>query len=170
MPLPPPAPGDNPFVLMPPPGWDGWEAPMRLALDKAREAAARGEVPVGAVLLAPGGELLAATANSPVADNDPSAHAEMLALRQGARKLGNYRLSGCVLVCTLEPCLMCLGAMLHARIGGLVFGARDPKAGALVSCMDGADLPLANHRFPYIDGVLAEDCAAVLREFFAARR
>lgn len=155
---------------MPPPGWDDWDAPMRLALAQAHEATARGEVPVGAVLLAQDGDLLAATSNRPIADNDPSAHAEMLALREGARKLENYRLTGCVLVCTLEPCLMCLGAMLHARIDGLVFGARDPKAGALVSCMDGADLPLATHRFPYIDGVLADDCAKLLRHFFALRR
>ena len=159
-----------PSILTLPPGWDDWQSVMRRALDQARRGARRGEVPVGAVLLSPEGEILAETCNSPVTDNDPSAHAEMLAIREGARKLANYRLSGCVLVATLEPCLMCLGAMIHARIGGLVFGARDPKSGALVSQMDGADLPLANHRFPYLDGVLANECSAVLKEFFSNRR
>lgn len=159
-----------PLILTPPPGWDGWEPVMRRALAQAGRGAALGEVPVGAVLLAPDGEILAETCNSPVTGCDPSAHAEMLAIREGARRLGNYRLTGCVLAATLEPCLMCLGAMIHARIGGLVFGARDPKSGALVSRLDGADLALANHRFPYLDGVLAEECSAVLKAFFKSRR
>jgi len=157
-------------ILYLPKGWASWDDVMRRALAQARLAAERGEVPVGAVLLSPEGEILAEAANAPLSTNDPSAHAEMLALRQGAEKLGNYRLTGCVLVCTLEPCLMCLGAMLHARIQGLVFGARDLKSGALVSRMDGADLPFANHRFPYLDGVLAEECGAVLQDFFKDRR
>lgn len=157
-------------ILYLPPNWDNWDAVMHRALSQARLAAERGEVPVGAVLLSPEGEILAEAANAPLGLNDPSAHAEMLVLREGAKKISNYRLTGCVLACTLEPCLMCLGAMLHARIQGLVFGARDPKAGALVSCMDGADLPFANHRFPYLDGILADECGAILRNFFKNRR
>ncbi|WP_461209482.1 tRNA adenosine(34) deaminase TadA [Desulfocurvus sp. DL9XJH121] len=157
-------------MLLLPPGWKDWESAMRLALAQARLGADLGEVPVGAVLLSPEGEVLAEACNRPVTDHDPSAHAEMLALRRGAERQGNYRLADCVLVCTLEPCLMCLGAMLHARIGGLVFGARDPKAGALVSRMDGADLPFANHRFPYLDGILAEECGDILQDFFRSRR
>lgn len=143
---------------------------MHRALEQARQGAERGEVPVGAVLLNPKGEVLAEAYNAPEGLNDPSAHAEVLALRRGAEKIGNYRLSGCILVATLEPCLMCLGALIHARIGGLVFGARDLKSGALVSRMDGADLTFVNHRFSYLDGILADESNAMLKDFFTNRR
>lgn len=153
-----------------PPGLDGWEAPMRLALAQAQLAAANGEVPVGAVLLGPDGTVLVQAANAPITANDPTAHAEIAAMRLGAQLLGNYRLTGCTLVVTLEPCLMCLGAMIHARIAGLVYGAPDPKSGAVASCLDGANLGFVNHRFPVLGGVLAEECGDVLRQFFRARR
>jgi tRNA(adenine34) deaminase len=150
----------------PPPGWDSYEAVMELALAKAREAAATGEAPVGAVLLSRQGELLAQAGNAPISRTDPTAHAEMLVLRQAAEKLGNYRLTGSILVVTLEPCLMCLGAMIHARIGLLVYGAPDPRAGAVDSQLAGPDLPFFNHRFDVASGVSAEACGRLLREFF----
>ncbi len=157
-------------ILRPPAGYEDWQDIMQLALKEARGAARQGEVPVGAVLLGPNGDILAKAGNGPVAYNDPTAHAEILVLRQGAEKLGNYRLKNCILVATLEPCLMCLGAMLHARIHGLVFGARDEKAGALISCLDGVDLSLATHRFPFVEGILAEESRALLQEFFQKKR
>jgi tRNA(adenine34) deaminase len=143
---------------------------MREALAEARRAAEAGEVPVGAVLLGPDGTLLARAANAPIASGDPTAHAEILAMRQGARLLGNYRLTGCTLVVTLEPCLMCLGAMVHARIAALVYGASDPKSGVVASRFDAASLDFVNHRFPALGGVLAQECGDVLRRFFRARR
>ncbi len=153
-----------------PPGLDSWDEPMRLALAQARLAATHGEVPVGAVLLAPDGTPLVAAANAPITTQDPTAHAEILALRKGAEILGNYRLTGCTLVVTLEPCLMCLGAMIHARVGALVYGAPDPKTGAVASRLDGAHLDFVNHHFPILGGVLAADCGQILRDFFRARR
>lgn len=143
---------------------------MDRALEKAREAAALGETPVGAILLSAGGEVLGAAGNAPISSSDPSAHAEILALRQAARAVGNYRLPGAILAVTLEPCLMCLGAMLHARVGLVVYGASDPRTGAIASCLPGSDLPFSNHRFDVISGVLEPACGAVLREFFRARR
>lgn len=144
---------------------------MARALRQAWQTGRRGEAPVGAVVLeAATGRILAETGNAPIAQNDPTAHAEILALRQTARTLGNYRLTGCLLAVTLEPCLMCLGAIVHARIGGLVFGARDPKAGAVVSNLDGPALPFLNHRFPVLEGVLARECGLILSRFFAGRR
>ncbi len=142
---------------------------MRLALAEAREAAAAGEVPVGAVLFH-GDRLVASGGNRVLRDHDPTAHAEIVALRLGGFRLGNYRLLGCTLYCTLEPCLMCAGAMVHARLHRLVFGAHDPKAGAAGSVLDVLNHPRLNHRLPIASGVLAEDCGAVLREFFQARR
>lgn len=153
-----------------PPGWADWEALMRLALAEARAAAAAGEAPVGAVLVSRSGEILARAHNAPISLHDPTAHAEILALRQAARQAGNYRLDAPVLAVTLEPCLMCLGAMVHARIGGLVFGARDPKSGAALSCLDGPGLPFLNHTFPVLPDVLGQECGDVLRDFFQARR
>ncbi len=153
-----------------PPGLDSWDQPMRQALAEAHSAAQAGEVPVGAVLLGPDGAVLARAANAPIANGDPTAHAEILAMRQAARRLGNYRLTGCTLVVTLEPCLMCLGAMVHARIGALVYGAHDPKSGAVASRLDAASLDFVNHRFPALGGVLAQECGDVLRRFFRARR
>jgi len=143
---------------------------MRLALEEAREAAAAGEVPVGAVLVSRDGDILARAHNAPIARHDPTAHAELLALRRAAEQTANYRLDAPVLVATLEPCLMCMGAMVHARIGGLVFGARDPKTGAALSCLEAHRLPFLNHTFPVLEGVLADECGALLKEFFAARR
>lgn len=155
----------------PPPGFSSWRQVMDVALGEARKAALTGEAPVGAALLeAASGRVLATAHNAPLSECDPTAHAEVLALRRGARELGNYRLGGTILVVTLEPCLMCLGAMVHARIGALVFGARDRKAGAVVSNLEGTALPFLNHRFPVLEGVLAQECGATLSRFFAARR
>ena len=151
------------IFAQPPPGWKSWRLVMTRALKQAWQAGRRGEAPIGAVVIdAASGRVLAEACNSPIASHDPTAHAEMLALRQAGAALGNYRLAGAILAVTLEPCLMCLGAMVHARIGGLVFGARDPKAGAVVSNLDGPSLPFLNHRFPVLEGVLAEECGATL--------
>lgn len=145
------------------------DAFMRLALEEARRAAAAGEVPVGAVLVR-GGEVIARGANRPVGTHDPSAHAEMVALREGAARLGNYRLDGCTLYVTLEPCAMCAGAMLHARLARVVFGAADPKTGAAGSVLNLFAEPRLNHQTAVQGGVLADACGALLRGFFAERR
>jgi tRNA(adenine34) deaminase len=144
----------------------GW---MTQALDVARRGAEEGEVPVGAVVVVQG-RLLAAAHNQPIARCDPSAHAEILALRRAAAQLGNYRLTDATLYVTLEPCLMCAGAILQARLPRLVYGASDPKAGAvhsLYACLDDRRL---NHRLEVQGGLLADESAQVLRDFFAARR
>ena len=154
----------------------GFEPAMRLALAEA--AAARQEmtgdgqddVPVGAVILDQAGTILARGRNRREADRDPTAHAEMVAIRQAASVLGSWRLTGLTLVVTLEPCTMCAGAVTLARLGRLVYGAEDPKAGAVGSLWDVLRDRRLNHRPEVIGGVLAEECAAVLREFFAARR
>jgi tRNA(adenine34) deaminase len=125
---------------------------------------------VGAVLVGPKGAVLSRAHNAPISRSDPTAHAEILALRRGARALGNYRLEGAVLAVTLEPCLMCLGALVQARVAGLVYGAADPKAGAVASCLPGPGLPFLNHRFWAVGGVRAADCAALLQAFFRRRR
>lgn len=143
---------------------------MALAFDEACLAAAEDEPPVGAVLLGPDGEVLARAHNRTIALCDATAHAEILCLRQAGARVGNHRLCGCILAVTLEPCLMCLGALLHARVAGVVFATHDPKAGALVSNLDGAALSFSNHRPWVIQGVLAEDCSALLKRFFLARR
>ena len=142
---------------------------MRLALDQARDALKAGEVPVGALVIKDG-EILGSGFNRNLADNDPTAHAEIVALRQAAARIGNYRLSGCSLICTIEPCAMCAGAMVHARIRRLVYGADDPKAGAVRSVMHVLNHPALNHRIEVRGGVLAGQCAEVLQEFFRARR
>jgi len=141
---------------------------MALALRRAARAAAAGAVPVGA-LVARGGRVLAGGENRPVRDSDPTAHAEIVALRRAARKTGNYRLAGCDLYVTVEPCAMCLGAIVQARIRRVVYGAADPKAGAVVSVMA---FPFAklNHRPEIVGGVLASESADLLRAFFRARR
>jgi tRNA(adenine34) deaminase len=141
---------------------------MRLALEQARRARDRGEVPVGAVVER-NGVMLAAGFNQPIGSVDPTAHAEVVALRAAALAAGNYRLPGASLYVTVEPCLMCLGAILHARIATVVYGVPDPKGGALRSLLDPSALPL-NHRFAVVDGVLAEDCRALMQDFFRARR
>ncbi|UJX40419.1 tRNA adenosine(34) deaminase TadA [Desulfovibrio sp. JY] len=153
-----------------PPGWDSFEAVMALALEKAREAAAQGEAPVGAVVLSAAGELLGAAGNAPITRHDPTAHAEILVLRQAAAHVGNYRLPGSIMVVTLEPCVMCLGAMIHARVGLLVYGASDPRTGAIASMLPGPDLPFFNHRFDVVSGVLKDSCGGLLRDFFRERR
>ncbi|MEO3811357.1 tRNA adenosine(34) deaminase TadA [Sphaerisporangium sp. B11E5] len=143
---------------------------MRRALAQAVLAAGRGEVPVGAVVVGPGGEILAEAGNDREGSADPTAHAEVLALRAAARALGGWRLSGCALVVTLEPCTMCAGAAVLARVDRLVYGAVDEKAGAAGSLWDVVRDRRLNHRPEVIAGVLAGECAAVLRDFFAERR
>jgi tRNA(adenine34) deaminase len=147
------------------------DAAMSAALDEAREAFAHGDVPIGAVVVrAADGEVVAARHNEREASADPTAHAEVLALRDAAAANGSWRLDGHALVVTLEPCAMCAGAAVAARVGLVVFGATDPKAGALGSLYHlGAD-PRLNHEYPVVDGVRADDCAALLTEFFAERR
>ncbi len=140
---------------------------MATALRLARAAGRRGEVPVGAIVVS-GGRIAGRGANRPIGARDPTAHAEITAIRRAARAEGNYRLTGATLYVTLEPCLMCLGAMVHARIGRLVFGARDPKVGS-TSLLRKARRGL-NHRFEIEGGVRAEECAAALRAFFGGRR
>ena len=142
---------------------------MRTAIGEARIAAQVGEVPVGAVVVVDN-EVVAQGINRTISDTDPSAHAEIVALRAAALELGNHRLSNATLYVTLEPCAMCLGAMMQARIGRLVFGAYDPKAGAAGSAIDLTDSPAFNHRFEVNGGVLADECGEVLKRFFAARR
>lgn len=142
---------------------------MASALLLAERAAAQDEVPVGAVLVE-NGVVIGEGWNQPVRHHDPTAHAEILALRSGAARLGNYRLEQCTLYATLEPCAMCMGAILNARIKRLVFGAQDPKAGACGSVLDLSRTPGLNHRLDVFGGVLNEEAAAVLKKFFAARR
>jgi tRNA(adenine34) deaminase len=143
---------------------------MGAALESARQALAAGEVPVGAVLVGKGGEILARAFNSPIALHDPTAHAEVLALRSAAARLGNYRLPGVSLYVTIEPCLMCVGAMLQARVQRLVFGAADPKAGACVSLYRLPEDGRLNHRIEVVGGVREAECRELLQEFFRARR
>lgn len=146
------------------------ELHMRRALELAACAEAEGEVPVGAVLVAADGAVLAEAWNRPIALSDPAGHAEILALRAGGRALGNYRIPGATLYVTLEPCPMCAGAMVHARVARLVYGAADPRAGAAGSVFSLLDSPALNHRVEVSPGVLAEPCGRMLREFFRARR
>jgi tRNA(adenine34) deaminase len=139
------------------------------ALALARAAAARGEVPVGALVVC-NGAIVGRGGNAPIAYNDPTAHAEIAALREAGRALGNYRLPGCSLYVTLEPCAMCAGAIMHARIARLVFGARDPKGGACGSVVDLFAEPLLNHHTSVVGGVRADECGALLSQFFVERR
>jgi tRNA(Arg) A34 adenosine deaminase TadA len=141
---------------------------MRLALAQAAFARAAGEVQVGAVVVLDGG-VVGRGYNHPVGTSDPTAHAEVLALREAGRALGNYRLTGATLYVTVEPCLMCVGAIVHARVGTVVYGVADPKGGAVRSLLDPNALPL-NHRFEVVDGILGDECRAILQEFFRSRR
>ena len=143
---------------------------MREAMVEARHAFVAGEIPVGAVVVDPAGDIIGRGYNTLIAANDPTAHAEITAIRQAAQTTGNYRLTGCILATTLEPCLMCTGAIVHARLRGVVFGASDPKAGAVVSRLDGLELALHNHTPWQAGGVLETECAAILHSFFASRR
>jgi tRNA(adenine34) deaminase len=142
---------------------------MRAALDEARRALDAGEVPVGAVLVVDG-TIVARTFNQPIRAVDPTAHAEIQVLRQAAAAIGNYRLTGSTLYVTVEPCLMCVGAMVHARVAHVVFGAAEPKSGALVSTICALDVPGLNHRFTVTAGVREEECRDLIQGFFRARR
>ena len=142
---------------------------MRLALEQARTALAAGEVPVGALLVHEE-RIVGRGANGPIAGCDPTAHAEIVALRAAAQQRANYRLSDTTLYVTLEPCLMCAAAIVHARVRRVVFGTWDPRAGAAGSMLDAFALPGMNHRVDVFGGVLADECAALLREFFVQRR
>lgn len=143
---------------------------MQMALAAARKVATRGEVPVGAVVVAPEGKVLGCSGNLPIEQRDPSAHAEMVALRQAAAVLNNYRLTGCTIYVTLEPCPMCAGAMVHARLARVVFGAEDPKGGGMVSRYRIGSDGLLNHTLAVDGGLLAGEAAALLRDFFRERR
>ncbi|HEX6549345.1 MAG TPA: tRNA adenosine(34) deaminase TadA [Gammaproteobacteria bacterium] len=145
------------------------EAWMREALTLAQKAEAEGEVPVGAVIVKDG-EIIGRGWNHPIAAHDPTAHAEIIALRAAAQALGNYRLSDTTLYVTLEPCPMCAGAMVHARVGRLVYGASDPRAGSAGTVFNLTQAEALNHRLEVAGGVLAEECGAMLKRFFAARR
>ncbi|MGA0971608.1 MAG: tRNA adenosine(34) deaminase TadA [Ilumatobacteraceae bacterium] len=142
---------------------------MAQALDEARAALAHDDVPVGAVVVR-NGEVIAARHNERELTGDPTAHAEVLAIRDAAQVVGHWRLDDCMLVVTLEPCAMCAGALVNARVGHLVYGATDPKAGAAGSCFDLVDSPVLNHRVARTVGVADDECGRLLREFFAARR
>jgi len=145
------------------------ESWMRVALQMADEARKQDEVPVGAVLIM-NDEIIGRGFNRPVGQHDPSAHAEIEALRDAAQRVGNYRLPGSSLFVTVEPCTMCAGALIHARVGRLVFGTREPRAGAVVSSAKVLDNPELNHRVSVTEGVLADECTALLKEFFKSRR
>jgi tRNA(adenine34) deaminase len=143
---------------------------MREALRLAQLAGNQGEVPVGAIVVSPDGLILGRGANAPVATLDPTAHAEIFALREAAQALANYRLTDCTIYTTLEPCIMCAGAIVHARLKRLVFGARDLRFGGVRSKFQLADSELLNHRVDVLEGVLAADCQRLLQEFFSQRR
>jgi len=142
---------------------------MTAALDQARHALAAGEVPIGAVVVIDG-QVVAGGFNQPISSVDPTAHAEMIALREAARGVGNYRLTDATLYVTVEPCLMCVGALVHARVREVVYGAAEPKSGALVSVVRGLELAGLNHRFAVTGGVLEEECRGLVQLFFQERR
>jgi tRNA(adenine34) deaminase len=142
---------------------------MREAIAEAHKAEAEGEVPVGAVLLV-NEKIVGRGHNHSIRSNDPTGHAEVLALRHGAHSMRNYRLPGSILVVTVEPCVMCVGALIQARVDEIIYGAADPKGGAIDSHFHLSDAPQLNHRFAVTSGILAEECAALLRDFFGSRR
>jgi tRNA(adenine34) deaminase len=148
---------------------DVHEAFMRLALKQARLAEASGEVPIGAVVVADG-VVVGRGFNRPIGAVDPAAHAEILALREAAAALANYRLVGADVYVTVEPCLMCVGALVLARVRTVVFGTREPKTGALVSTLQPLEIPLLNHRFAIVEGVLEGECRELMQSFFRSRR
>jgi tRNA(adenine34) deaminase len=149
-------------------GLSQWDDSMRLALDQARMASMHGDVPVGAVIIDQAGELLAAAGNEREIRHDPTAHAEILVLREASRRLRSWRLTGLTLVVTLEPCTMCAGALVLARVARLIFGAFDPKAGAVSSLFDVVRDPRLNHRVEVRGGVLEAECSVLLKDFFAS--
>jgi tRNA(adenine34) deaminase len=142
---------------------------MRAALEEARRALDSREVPIGAVLVS-NGAIVARGFNQPIGASDPTAHAEIVVIRDAARAVGNYRLTGATMYVTVEPCLMCVGALVHARVGHVVYGAAEPKSGALVSAVRGLELPGLNHRFEVTGGVLEEECREIIQQFFRDRR
>jgi len=142
---------------------------MDAALEEARRARDAGEVPIGAVV-AVAGQIVGRGFNQPIGAGDPTAHAEIVAIREAARRVGNYRLTGATLCVTIEPCLMCVGALIHARIGTLVYGAAEAKSGAVASIVRGGELPGLNHRFTVVSGVREEQCRDLLQAFFKERR
>lgn len=142
---------------------------MRIALEEAQKALNHDEVPVGAVVVLEG-KILARAYNSPITSSDPSAHAEMLALRQAAAAIGNYRLTGALLYVTLEPCIMCAGAILQARLARVIFGARDPKSGAVASLYEILSDARFNHKVEVTEGILKEECGEILSRFFRQKR
>jgi len=142
---------------------------MRLALEEAARALNAGEVPVGAIVVLDG-KVMGAGFNQPISSSDPTAHAEIIALRQAATRAGNYRLTGATIYVTVEPCLMCVGAMVHARIGAVVYGTPEPKAGAIVSMTRAHELPGLNHRLRVEGGVLEDECRQMMQNFFRSRR
>ena len=146
-----------------------YESLMREAVVEAMRARDSGEVPIGAVV-AIGREIVGRGFNQPIGAADPTAHAEVIAIRDAARRTGNYRLTDAVLCVTIEPCLMCVGALVHARIGTLVYGAAEPKSGAVVSAVRGAELPGLNHRFEVVSGVREAECRERIQAFFRERR
>ena len=145
------------------------EALMDLALAEARRGRDASEVPIGAIVTL-GGDVIGRGFNQPIGSRDPTAHAEIVAIREAARHLDNYRLTGATLVVTIEPCLMCVGALVHARIGTLVYGAAEPRTGAVVSTVKGGELPGHNHRVEVVGGVKEEECRTLMQEFFRAKR
>ena len=146
-----------------------WDDLMGRAIEEALKARDAGEVPIGAVI-ALNGEVVGRGFNQPISSGDPTAHAEIVAIRAAARHLGNYRLTYATLCVTVEPCLMCVGALVHARIGRLVFGAAELRTGAVVSTVRGADLPGHNHRFDFVSGVREDECRSLLQDFFRDKR
>ena len=142
---------------------------MAVAIEEALRARAAGEVPIGA-LVALDGAIVGRGFNQPISSGDPTAHAEIVAIRAAATRVGNYRLTGATLYVTIEPCLMCVGALIHARIGRLVYGAPEPRSGAVVSTVRGGELPGHNHRFEVVGGVREEECRALMQAFFRDRR
>lgn len=143
---------------------------MRSAIEMAREAGANGEVPIGCVIVDAEGNLIALAGNRTITDNDPTAHAEILALRQAAKAIGNYRLAGATVYSTIEPCVMCAGALVNARVKRLVFGAHDLRFGAVETKFRLCDSDVLNHRIDVVSGVLAEECRLLMQEFFRAKR
>jgi tRNA(adenine34) deaminase len=146
--------------------YDAW---MAAALEEAARARDAGEVPIGAVVVLDGA-IAGRGFNQPITSGDPTAHAEIVAIRQAARDAGNYRLTGAVLCVTIEPCLMCVGALVHARVGTLVYGAAEPRTGAVVSTVRGGELPGHNHRFEVVCGVREDECRELMQRFFKERR
>jgi tRNA(adenine34) deaminase len=147
--------------------WEDW---MRMAIAEARKALRLGEVPVGALVVDGAGRILGRGFNQPALSHTPHAHAEIMALAEAGRQLKNYRLNNCFLITTLEPCLMCSGAAVHARVEGVVYGARDPGAGCAESCLEALDLSFHNHHPWHMGGILEQECSELLNGFFAGRR